>query len=138
MRHVVVFDTNVLFSAIGWKGAPFRCLELARTGLFDSITCPEILEELAEKLAAKLGMPPDMVDEAVADLLTFHRIVAISGALQVVVADPDDDKIVECAVVGLASHIVSGDRRHLLPLGVYSGIHIMSPADFLQFINASP
>ncbi len=28
-RKVAVFDTNILFSAVGWKGKPFLCLELA-------------------------------------------------------------------------------------------------------------
>jgi len=32
MRHVAVFDTNVLLSGVGWKGKPFQCLELARDG----------------------------------------------------------------------------------------------------------
>lgn len=32
MRLPVVFDTNILFSATGWRGNPYRCLELARTG----------------------------------------------------------------------------------------------------------
>jgi uncharacterized protein len=50
----------------------------------------------------------------------------------VVVTDPDDDKIVECAVVGGATHIVTDDRRHLLRMGSYQGISIISPADFLK------
>jgi len=32
MLVTVVFDTNILFSAIGWRGNPFRCVELARAG----------------------------------------------------------------------------------------------------------
>jgi len=52
----------------------------------------------------------------------------------VVVTDPDD-KIVECAVVGGATHIVTGDRRHLLRMGSYQGIAIISPADFLKLLS---
>jgi hypothetical protein len=33
----VVFDTNILFSAVGWSGNPYRCLELARTGVVKGI-----------------------------------------------------------------------------------------------------
>jgi uncharacterized protein len=32
MPVTVVFDTNILFSATGWRGNPFRCVELARSG----------------------------------------------------------------------------------------------------------
>ena len=54
---------------------------------------------------------------------------------KVVVIDPDVDKIVECAVVGGATHIVTGDRRHLLRMGSYQGISIISPADFLKLLS---
>lgn len=47
---IVVFDTNTLFSGLGWRGSPYRCLELARNGRIESVTCREILLELGEKL----------------------------------------------------------------------------------------
>lgn len=49
--------------------------------------------------------------------------------------DPDDNMILECAVVGSATHIVTGDKRHLLPLGSYQGISIISAADFLILVS---
>jgi predicted nucleic acid-binding protein len=52
--------------------------------------------------------------------------------LKVISADPDDDKILECAAIAGASHIVSGDRRHVLPLGSYAGIPILSAAEYLD------
>ena len=39
MRPVIVFDTNILFSAVGWKGKPFECVELARSGTVEGVTC---------------------------------------------------------------------------------------------------
>ncbi len=41
MRFVAVFDTNILLSGIGWNGNPFRCLELARSGTVEVVTCQE-------------------------------------------------------------------------------------------------
>ena len=64
-------------------------------------------------------------------LLTFSRVVSISGQLKVVAGDPDDDKVLECAVVAGATHVVTGDRRHLLPMRSYAGIQIVTPAEFL-------
>ena len=52
MPVTVVCDTNVLFSAVGWRGNPFRCVELARSGQVLAVTCEFILRELAEKLIA--------------------------------------------------------------------------------------
>ncbi len=131
MRPVAVFDTNILLSAAGWKGKPFECVELARAGTVVGVTCREILEELAEKLESKLAQPPEEAAASVADLMTFMRLVSIPGALKAVPADPDDDKVLECAEVGGATHVVTGDRRRLLPIGIFRGIAIVTAADFL-------
>ncbi len=55
MQPIVVYDTNILLSGIGWEGNPYRCLELARQGKIEGSTCSEILDELAEKLTTKLN-----------------------------------------------------------------------------------
>lgn len=70
MRFVAVFDTNVLLSAIGWKGNPFQCLELARAGTIEVVTCPEILDELTEKLESRLAQSSDIITETLSDLLS--------------------------------------------------------------------
>ena len=48
----------------------------------------------------------------------------------VVAADPDDDKFIECAVTAGATVIVSGDH-HLLDLGTYGDIQILTAVEFL-------
>ena len=136
MRRIAVFDTNVLFSGVGWKGKPFQCLALARVGLVQGVTCREVLDELADKLQSKLSFTAEQAVETVADLLTFLRVVPITGQLKAVPADPDDDKVLECATTAGATHIVTGDRRHLLPLGSYQGIPIITVADFLAVATA--
>ena len=131
MQSIVVFDTNILLSGLGWKGAPYRCIELARRGRVVGLTCSEILAELAEKLTSKFDFSLSQKTEAVTDLLGFLRPVKITNTLKIVNSDADDNKIIECAIVGSASHIVTGDRRHLLPLGSYQGILIVTASDFL-------
>ena len=46
----------------------------------------------------------------------------------------DDNRILECALEGKAQYIISGDRKHLLPLKEYQGTKILSPADFLKLL----
>jgi predicted nucleic acid-binding protein len=41
------------------------------------------------------------------------------------------NRVLECALAAQATVIVTGDRRHLLPLGSYEGIDILTPAHFL-------
>lgn len=130
MRPVVVYDTNILLSSIGWGGNPARCLELARQGKVEGLTCAEILDELAEKLPIKLHFSLPKVENELKDLRSFLKLLKINNTLKGVTADPDDDKIIECAVVGSATHIVTGDRRHLLPIGSYQNIQIVTAADF--------
>ena len=132
----VVFDTSVLLSAIGWRGKPYHCLELARSGAIQGVSCREILEELAGKLQSKLGFTPEETAEIVTDILQSMILVTISGTLKAVPTDPKDDMIIECAVVAEADYIVSGDRRHLLPIGTYQGIRLVSPDELLTQIAA--
>jgi putative PIN family toxin of toxin-antitoxin system len=134
MRPVVVFDTNILFSGLGWRGKAHQCLMAAREGIVESVTCQEILAELEAVLRLKRNMPEDDIVEAVNEILLFSRVVQIANTLTGVVSDPEDHKVLECAVVGGASHIVTGDRRHLLPLGSYQGIAIVSAADFMRLV----
>lgn len=135
MPTVAVFDTNVLFSGLAWKGKSYECLELARAGSVTGLTCAEILDELMQKLEAKLKFSPEQVAETLADLLSFLQLVRIGNELKVIAADPDDDKVLECAVLGSATHIVTGDRRHLLPLGSFQGIRIVTSAEFFALVG---
>jgi putative PIN family toxin of toxin-antitoxin system len=133
---VATFDTNILLSGVGWRGNPYRCLELARAGVVEGVTCKELLDELAEKLQARLNFSDTQVTDTIADLLVFLRVVTITNTLKVLSTDPDDDKVLECAVIGGATHIVTGDQRHLLPLGNYQSIPIVSAANFLALVSS--
>jgi len=132
--NFVVYDTNILFSGTGWRGSPYTCLQLARRGEVALVTCREILAEFQEKLQSKRGMTPSQATRAVAEILSFSRLVKIPNTLKVVRDDPDDDKVLECAVVGRAKHIVSGDH-HLLELGSYQDINIIRAAELLDFFS---
>ena len=131
MRPIVVYDTNILISGMIWGGTPYGCIALAQENKVEGVTCSEILDEFSEKLTNKFNASPSRTAEIVAELLNFHQVVKIENQLKNVTPDPDDDKIIECAVVGGATHIVTGDKKHLLPLGNYQGILIVKAADML-------
>lgn len=134
MAPVVVFDTNVLLSAIGWHGRPGECLDRARHGQVSGATSEALLDELCAKMTTKLAFSEEQIADTLADLLSFLRIVPTPEALSVITADPDDDRVLECAVAAGATMIVSGDRRHLLPLGSFRGIVIVRPSEFLTLV----
>jgi len=70
----VVFDTNVLVSALAWGCPPGRCLELARHDLVEGWTCRELLDEYSAVLQRKLGLSEELALQAVIDLLGFLRV----------------------------------------------------------------
>ena len=135
MKYIVVFDTNILISALfSQTGSPFRALALAKIGQIESVTCQEIMDEFAEKLLLKFKFSEDKTRSAVDEILSFSRMVKISGTLKAVPNDADDDMVIECAVVGNASHIVTGDK-HLLSLVEYQNIAIAKATDFVNLFS---
>lgn len=137
MQYVVVFDTNILLSALlSTSSNPFRCLALAKIGQVESVTCQEILDEFAEKLILKFKFSQDMAQLAVEEVRSYSRLVEISTTLKAVAADLDDDMVVECAEVGSATYIVTGDK-HLLALEKYGEIEIVKASEFIELISQS-
>jgi putative PIN family toxin of toxin-antitoxin system len=135
VKYIVVFDTNILISALfSQTGSPFRSLAIAKIGQIESVTCQEIIDEFAEKLLLKFKFSEDKTQSAVNEILSFSRIVEISGTLKAVPNDADDDMVIECAVVSNASHIVTGDK-HLLSLVKYQNIAIAKAADFVNLFS---
>jgi putative PIN family toxin of toxin-antitoxin system len=126
-----VFDTNILFSATGWRGSPYQCLKFIREKKATLILCSEILAEYEEKLQTRLDMTEQQVSRMVAEVLACATVVEIKNELHVVLNDPDDDMVVECAIEGKAAYIVSGDR-HLLELKEYEGIVVVRTNEFLD------
>ncbi|MBI3360719.1 MAG: putative toxin-antitoxin system toxin component, PIN family [Chloroflexi bacterium] len=76
--------------------------------------------------------------ERFAGVLTFleNRATRVAlGEVAPVVADPDDNVVIACAVTGKADYIVTGDH-HLLDLNEYAGVKIMTPRAFADQVMA--
>jgi len=133
----VVLDTNVYISALLFGGLPGSVLDLAILRAFTLILSPALLDELDEKLRAKFEMTMEDTAFLRARLETVGEIVEPGEVLKVIVDDPDDNRVLECAVKGKADLIVSGDR-HLLKLGMYRGIKIVTVRQFMESVEGSP
>lgn len=133
----VIFDTNVLFSAIGWQGTPWQCLELARRGEVQAFTCEALMTELEEKLSTKLALTAVELVAVTEDLLSFISVAPNPTVLPGVCRDADDDWILALACEMPVDRVVSGDRD-LLTLKQFVGIPILSPREFLAEFANSP
>ena len=122
-------DSNIWVSGLNWYGKPHELLNLARDGKIELAISDAILDEFSRILHDKLEWSDDRLNSMRADVATFTKRVSSTETLDVV-KDPDDNRILECAVAAGSDVIVTGDT-HLLQLGTYRGIKIMKVADFL-------
>jgi putative PIN family toxin of toxin-antitoxin system len=135
-RQRLVLDTNVLISAILFGGKPRKVLDLVISGSVDCTLSISILDELRDVLQRpKFGFSPDLCLHITEELHGLCDIISPSVSLDVIRSDPDDNRILECAVEAGAHFIVSGDP-HLLGLGTFEMIKILSPADYLNEFEA--
>jgi putative PIN family toxin of toxin-antitoxin system len=136
----IVLDTNVVLSALLWRGTPYRLLEAARQReQVELFTSTALLEELAEVLlrpvpAKRLAIIGHTARQVLADYVDAADLVTPLAVPPVIAADPDDDHVIAAAVAAEADLIVSGDR-HLLDLGAHRTIRIVTPADALTRIS---
>jgi putative PIN family toxin of toxin-antitoxin system len=129
----VLCDTNVLVSAFIAGGPPSRVIEAAIDGRLELVLADPVLGELERVLTVKLGFEPERVRELRTLLidLASERVDAPAQAPEAITGDPDDDVILACAVAAGVQLVVSGDRRHLLPVGEHRGIRIVTPQALL-------
>ncbi len=135
----VVVDSNIVISAFLWGGNPRRVLNAARSETIDIYTSPPLIAELFEVLKReRFARRLNMVGSSAAKILDEYQALAItieSKQIEPTVSrDPDDDKVLACALTADCEFIVSGDQD-LLVLGEYRDIKIMSPAEFLLEIE---
>jgi putative PIN family toxin of toxin-antitoxin system len=108
----VVLDTNVYISALMFGGLPGSLLDLAFLRAFTLIISPALLDELDEKLQAKFEMTIEDAAFLRPRLNSVAQLVELRQSLNVIAEDPDDNRVLECAVEGRADVIVSGDRHY--------------------------
>lgn len=129
----VVFDTNVYISALVFPGGVCdQIFRLAHSGKFDLHVSPDILSELKEVLMRKFkfteGESEDIIDRVLAVAkLTYPRFRASQ------IEHPDaDNRILECARESGADYLVTGDKKHILPLKVFGETRIVEPGTFFN------
>ena len=134
----IVLDSNVVISGFLFGGPPARLLAIAVDGSARCFTSMPILDEIRDVLLRpKFGLTPDQVLALVDELHDLCHVVAPRERVRAVAADPDDNAILECAASSHADLIVSGDS-HLLALGSWSSIPILSPADAVRRLQRKP
>lgn len=129
----LVFDTNTLVSSILIKDStPDIAFEQARTSgifLFSDSTFQE-LQSILERPKFDKYVSLSIRRQFILKLQSEIEMVVVKETIEIC-RDSKDDKLLEVAVNGQASHIITGDKD-LLILNPFRDILIVTPSQFLQ------
>ncbi len=136
----IVVDTNVLISAVLWKGSPSDALKIIieKHSLVQSQSTLKEFEKVIkrEKFTRILEKRDLTVETVVETLVTQSRLYnvskkAASTAREVKIEDAGDLIFIELALEAGTKFIVSGDK-HLLELDEVGNVRILRVAEFLK------
>lgn len=129
----VVFDTNIFISALHWEGTPWEIYERWLEDEFHLATSKEILSELGRVLEEEFDWAAEEAQELCSLISKLAEPTIPKQKLHVITDDPEDNKILECALASQVDYIISGNK-HLLKLGEYKDIQIITARQFLDLL----
>ncbi len=138
----LVLDTNVVVAGFLWNGPPRRLIELAiERAAVELFSSAALLDELVHtlsrsKFTARIENFGTSVAALVAQYSAIVSLVAPASVPRVVVNDSDDDHVIAAAVAASAELIVTGDRKHLLPIGTHQGIANVTAREVIDTLDA--
>ena len=134
----VVLDTNVIVSGLNFPGNERMVLELALRGRFELFLSWFILGEVSGVLTRKFGWDQERAVRAISALENAAIVIEPLRLDEVIAGGHADNRILECAVAANAYYLVTGDRRHLLPIGEHQGTRIVNAPRFLSMLSQVP
>jgi len=132
----VVLDTNVLISALLFKGELTRMVGLWQRGKMIPIISKETFDELRTVLEyPKFSLSRAEIKSLIEqEILPFFEVVNVSKHVKGACRDPGDDKFISCALSANADYIVTGDRD-LSDLKKYQSVRIIHASDFIKRVD---
>ena len=126
-------DTNFFISATQWDNSVAHkvLLKFLRNNV-EIYTTLSILEEVSEVLQRDFKYTLQEVHELIQKISSFLIIICPTIKINFIKDDPDDNKILECAVQSQSNYILSYDKKYLLIHKEYQGIKIVQPEEFLH------
>jgi uncharacterized protein len=125
-------DTNVFVSALVFGGVLGQILDLHTDEAFTLCSSPAIMNELKQVLVERFEWEEYDADTTLEAI--FSRAEIVEPTMSITASpDPDDNRILECAVASKSDSIVTGDDD-LLRLNPFQGIQIVKPRDFLEML----
>src|SRR3954454_19217357 len=101
-------DTNIFVSALNFGGIPNNILKQLEAASFTLCSSQPITEEIRRILLTRFGWSEDDLIETLDPILSLAEIVEPQTSITAS-PDPDDNRILECAVESKSDIIVTGD-----------------------------
>lgn len=132
----VVLDTNILVSALLFRGELSRLIDLWKKDRVIPFISKETFQELKAVLEyPKFHLTKDEIRTIIEEeILPFFEVVDVASEVSGICNDPDDDKFISCAISASADFIVSGDK-HLCELHTYKSVKIIRAADLMKMFD---
>jgi len=137
----IVLDSNIILSGLIWGGKPLQIVEQVEKREILLFTSRALLQEfiriasyhkISKALKARKLSSQDLVTWVVeqAVLITPKPIHET-----IIPDDPSDEAVLACAATAQVDFIISGDKKHLLPLKTYQNIPIITATQYLEVTN---
>ena len=134
----IVLDTNCLIQSVG-RHSEFRPIwDSILNGQHTLCVTNEILEESSEILGCLFNQQfADMVILAILKN-PFVELFSPHYRFNLISADPDDNKFVDCAIVANARYIVTNDHHYNVLRNIkFPSVDVMNLTDFLDLLRNS-
>jgi len=136
-----VFDANVIVSGFpGIGGLPGALLNRWQREEFELVLSDYILDEIARAWTdpywrRRINLLE--VEDALRFLRHFAEIVPVTVDVSGIASHSADDMVIATAVSADVEYLVTGDKE-LQGVQSYRGVRILSPRDFLAYLDAQP
>ncbi|HEV2962331.1 MAG TPA: putative toxin-antitoxin system toxin component, PIN family [Candidatus Angelobacter sp.] len=136
----LVLDTDVLVAAIRSRsGASWQLVDSALAGRFTLLLSVALVLEYEAVLTRsehlKVGLTSGDIHELIDALLSVAQQVRNSYLWRPMLSDPNDDMVLETAVNGNATALVTFNLRHFLPAVQRFNCRVLLPRDALQMLR---
>lgn len=129
----VVLDTNIYLSGLIFPGSnPALILDLAQKRKFELYCSDFILEEIRRNLIIKFGYSETVAEQFIEEILKIVKIIIPREKVDMIKNKEDDNRILECALAAKADYLVTGDKKHILPLRQNAETEIISATGFIE------
>lgn len=130
--HRVVLDTNVLVSALLFKGSVSKMIDLWKAGRIKPVGSRVTFQEFQKVLTyPKFALTPDeilvLLEE---EILPYFEIINVRQEVKGICRDPQDDIFLSCALASGSDFLITGDED-LLALKKFQRTRILTPSDYL-------